>query len=354
MKAVGLVRRVPRLRTVMALAGLLAVIPACSDDKSYAVVTVRMAAGEVNDVAQFVVYVENGPTRNSILYYPQVPRGTRDGTFRLTPQDSIDFSVSFASSYAGLLKIGVEARNVNEVLGYGAAEKSIDPGHKIELDVSIQRGARAPVLGVPDAGAPDTSPVSACAFTNPAATCGPGQTCVVSCSGAMPLGKCAPGGTGKDNDLCRDNQDCEPGTQCFNYTCGRVCRKFCNTDADCSGGSCNRRVSCNMPTEQRYCSRACDPRGTATGGCPGSFRCLLFNENPSCDCTEPTRTGGDGAECEFTTNCLPGFMCVMMGSPKPVCRPICKRTEPDCAPGRTCAELADPLYVTWSACVPTM
>jgi hypothetical protein len=332
-------------------------LTSCSDDKSYAVVTVHMAEGELTDIAQFVAYVSNGPARESILYYPQSPRSGRDG-FRLTPGESVDFSVSFASSYAGTLKVGVEARTLNEVLGYGAAEKTIDPGHKIELDVAIRQGDRAPVLGV-DAGVPadvaiDTAPVSECDFVNPSA-CGAGRSCVVRCSGGgAPLGQCAAAGTGKDGDICRTNQDCGPGSQCFTYACGRICRKFCNGDADCPGGTCNRRVSCDgQATQQRFCSNGCDPRGEAKDICQGQLRCLLFNEVPSCDCTEPTRTGGDGVACTLTTDCLPGFMCVMMGTAPSVCRPICKRTEPaTCPVGRTCVELSDPKYMVWSACVP--
>lgn len=342
------------LALTLVLAGLGPL--ACSDDKSYAVVTVRMADGELTDIAQFVAYVSNGPARQSVLYYPQSPRGTRDG-FRLTPQDTIDFSVSFASSYAGPLRIGVEARTLNDVLGYGASEKTIDPGHKIELDVAIRRGDRAPVLGV-DAGAPpdaadDAAAVSSCDFVNPS-TCSSGETCVVKCSGdGVALGQCIAAGTGKDGDLCRVNSDCERGSQCFTYACGRICRKFCNSDNDCPGGTCSRKVSCDgKASQQRFCSRGCDPRGAAKDICQGDLRCLMFNEFPSCDCTETTRTKGDGVACEFTTDCLPGFMCVMTGTATPVCRPICKRSAPDCAAGRTCVELSDPRYMVWSACVP--
>jgi hypothetical protein len=333
---------------------LLGLGAACSADKSYAVVTVRAAEGELTGITQFVAYVSNGPARESTLYYPQSPLGDRDA-IRLTPEDSTDFSVSFASSYAGTLTVGVEARTINDVLGYGAAEKTIDPGHKIDLDIPIRLGARAPVVGV-DAGPtnPDDAAVSACDFVNPSA-CRPNQSCVVKCSGSgVPLGTCVAGGTAKDGDLCRDNGDCEPGTQCFTYACGRICRKFCNTNADCPmNGTCDRQVSCDgQATQQHFCSHACDPRGAAKDVCQGELRCVLFNEVPSCDCPEATRIGDDGAECELTTNCKPGFMCVQTGPAKPVCRPICKRGATDCAAGRICAELSDPRYMTWSACIP--
>jgi hypothetical protein len=343
-------------RAVTGAVMLVALTAACSSDKSYAVVTVRAAEGELAGITQFVAYVSNGPAREDILYYPPAPLPARDA-IRLTPGETTDFSVSFGSNYAGVLKIGVEARTLNEVLGYGAAEKTIDSGHKIEMDVAIKRGDRAPVVGV-DAGAPvdgaGDALTSACDFVNPVA-CGGSQSCVVKCSGTgVPLGQCAAAGIGKDGDVCRANQDCAPGSQCFSYACGSVCRKFCNSDADCpAGGTCTRRVSCDgVATAQRFCATGCDPRGEAKDVCQGQLRCLMFNEVPTCDCTEATRIGDDGAECDLTTNCKPGLMCVQTGAAKSVCRPICKRSAPDCAAGRVCAELSDPRYMVWSACIP--
>jgi hypothetical protein len=344
---------------VLALSGLaVAGLGGCSSDKSYAVVTVRMAEGELTDISQFIAYVSNGASRESTLYYPQSPLRPRDA-IRLTPTETTDFSVSFADSYAGTLRVGVEARNVNEVLGYGVAEKAIDPGHKIDLDVAIRRGDRAPVVGV-DGGVPADAGgdalVSACEFTNPAPGCGANRSCIVKCSGTgVALGVCAAAGIGKDGDSCRMKEDCEPGTQCFMYACGNVCRKFCNVDADCPGGACNRKISCDgKTTDQKFCSRSCDPRGEGKDPtCQGNFRCLMFNESPSCDCVEATRLGADGAACQTTPDCAPGLMCVQMGSAASVCRPICKRSEPTtCAAGRICVELSDPRYVVWSACVP--
>jgi hypothetical protein len=342
-----------KLASAAALLVIGMVVGACSSDKSFAVVTVRTSQGELTGITQFVAYVSNGPMRESILYYPPSPLSDRDA-IRLTPSETTDFSVSFSSSYAGLLKVGVEARTLNQVLGYGAAEKTIDSGHKIEMDIAIQPGAQAPIVGV-DAGAGgDTgAPVSACDFVNPSA-CSVGQTCVVKCSGTgVPLGQCTAGGIAKDGEVCRTNQDCAPGSQCFTYACGRVCRKFCNSDADCPGGTCSRRVSCDgVSTQQRFCASNCDPRGAAKDVCQGELRCLMFNEVPTCDCTESSRTGDDGATCELTTNCKPGLMCVKTGDAAPVCRPICKRSAPDCAAGRICAELSDPRYMVWSACIP--
>jgi hypothetical protein len=361
--------RAAHRRVVAALAVSLMAVAwgGCSEDKSYAVVTVRMAEGELTDISQFLVYVRTGAT-NSILYYPASPNRDPVG-YRLTPSESIDFSISFASSFSGLLTVGVEPRNrLDNPLGYGATERQIDPGHRIDLDVKVVLGALAPVGGgtldagaTPDASVPDGGDAggdggAGCTPAG-AAGCAAGTTCTVVCPTTPALtavGVCSRGGTGKDGDTCRSNEDCLPGSQCFIYGCGRVCRKFCTADAECPDGGCDRRVSCGgQPTDFRFCSQSCDPREKAPNTCKGNFRCLLFaNERASCDCVEMTRTGNDGDPCLNTAGCKPGLMCVAMGTPQPVCRPICKLTEGDCQAGRRCTELVEPRYVTWGACVP--
>lgn len=346
-----------RIFVVLGLAG--ATLAGCAADKSYAVVTVATAQGEMTGIAQFVVYVTAGTTR-STLYYPQSPN-TDPAGYRLTPTESIDFSVSYETSFAGLLRIGVEPRDrLSGPLGYGASEKTIDPGHRIDLSVAVVQGALAPPVGSePDGGVPqgdaaDDGGVTGCNPLSPVAACGVGKTCTVSCT-TPPVGVCATAGMGKDGDLCTSNRDCEPGSQCFTYGCGRVCRKFCSADAECPAGSCDRTVSCGaQPTSHRFCSQACDPRSSAVATCKGNFRCLLFaNEKAACDCADAARVGGDGVACQTTANCMPGLMCVMMGTPQPVCRPICKLSEGDCAAGRLCTELVEPRYLVWGACVPS-
>jgi hypothetical protein len=339
-------------RAGVALALLIAAaLPACSDDKTYAVVTVRMNDGELANVGQFAVYVDNGD-RHDVLFYPESP----GGPWRLTPTDKVDFSVSFRSTYVGFLRVGVEPRDaVGNVLGYGVAEKMIDPGHRFDLDVAVILGARAPALGSnPDAGTADSVPVAKCQPTMPAA-CGAGQTCTVVCGGTEPAGVCTAAGLGKDGAACNSNRDCEPGTQCFAYgTCGKVCRKFCSGDGDCAGGRCDRTVSCGTQvTPHKYCSQSCDPTGEAVSTCQGGLKCLLFTgESVSCDCPEATRVKGDGEACTDTASCKPGFMCVNTGgSAGLVCRPMCKLADKVCPAGKTCTEVVSPKYVTYGACL---
>ena len=84
---------------------------------------------------------------------------------------------------------------------------------------------------------------------------------------------------------------------------------------------------------------------------------MIFpREVVSCDCPQKRGMASDGMECTNFGDCAPGLVCVGMGGPRPICRPICKRSEPDCATGRTCNEITDPdtgtAYATWGACVP--
>jgi hypothetical protein len=327
-------------------------VATCADDKSYAVVNVKMKDGELEGVKQFVVYVVNG-VRTDLLYYPQSP----GGPWRISTTEKVDFSISFKSSYVGFLKVGVEPRDgVGNVLGYGEAEKMIDPGHRFDLDVAVVLGARAPVLGsdggVRGGDTMDGIPISMCVPTMPG-TCGAGKTCGIDCAGTAPVGVCLTAGAGKDGDSCITNRDCEPGTQCFTYGCARICRKFCTGDADCPAGLCNRSVSCGTTqTQHKFCSQSCDPTGDGVGACRNGLKCLLFaNEAASCDCPEATRTKTDGQPCETTASCAPGFLCVAMGSPTLVCRPICKLADKICPAGKTCTELVEPKYQVYGACL---
>lgn len=340
---------------IVALAG-------CGSEKSYAVVTVRMAEGELGEISRFIAWLSNGPSREQLLYYQPKDRSL----FRLTPVETSSFSVSFGSSYVGDLQIGVEAKDALDVTkAYGVQTKAIDPGHKIEYDIAIVLG-QTRATATADAGVPGgdaAPPVSACQPANPM-SCPANRTCFVECQDSFGVGRCTTAGKGKDGDGCQGNADCEPGTQCFRYPCMQggssrdmtgICRKFCNDNADCSMGTCSRTVFCDgKATAHKFCLRSCDPRSSVSNQCPGNLSCLLFSgEVTACDCPE-TRVKVEGQECEFTTECQPGLMCVGAGSPKPVCRPICKRSENDCAADRMCAELLNPKFEIWGACIPRM
>jgi hypothetical protein len=128
--------------------GLLLGGGACGGDSSYAVITVRSAGGEFGRVEQLQVLLSNEPDRRDTLYYPPSP----GRAFRLSPTDTVDFSVSFSADYQGLLKVGVAPRDNDGPLGYGESEQAIDPGGVVRLDVSVMRDVPLPST----AGTPTT------------------------------------------------------------------------------------------------------------------------------------------------------------------------------------------------------
>jgi hypothetical protein len=334
----------------IAVFGALAAAAGCSSDRSYALVTVRSASGELVDVTKLAVYLNNADTSCDILYYPR----TEGAPFRITPTEPVDFSVSFAASHRGLLRIGVEPRNAAMgSIGYGQEQKTIEPGDTVTFDVSVTAHALPPPLV---GGCIGVSTVSC----RPAGAtgCGPEQTCHLSCRAEQPVTMCQPGGTRKPGETCTDNGQCEPGSQCLEYPCTgdkpRVCMRFCTDDSTCGGGQCTNRIPCGgQPTDHRTCSLPCDPRGSGVGTCAPGLSCFIFpGEIARCECSGAERSGGDGASCEDARNCQPGLLCVGPSGGR-VCRPICKLDQAnDCAGGRACARLVDPDYKTWGACLP--
>jgi hypothetical protein len=312
------------------------------------VVKVRASNGEFANLSQFKVYVWRAPDQEAQLFYPS----SMAGPFKISTTEAVDFSVSFPASYTGILKVGVEPLNATSVpVGYGEAERPIDPGEVSEMDIAVVRDARAP-----------TGPAMSCQPTKPN-TCGAGQACYLGCTGTVPGGICeTSNGSKRVGELCAANADCESGSQCLAFPCGRICMKFCETNADCAGRDCYTDIPCgaNTKTGVRICSQTCDPRATQmTNACQPGFACLIFpKEIVSCDCPQTRTRGDDGSECASFAECKPGLVCVGMGGPRPICRPICKRSDNDCATGRVCTEIRDPdlntSYVTWGACVPPL
>jgi hypothetical protein len=330
------------------LAGLTAVLAGgCSDERSYMVVRVRALEGEYTGLTQFKVYVSRAPDREATLFYPSVMAGP----FKISTTNVIDFSVSFPTTYTGILKVGVEPLDSNSIpVGYGEAERAIDPGEVSEMDISVVRGARVP------------EPAPICQPTKPN-SCGAGKACYLGCTGTVPGGFCADStGAKKVGESCATNTDCESGSQCLAFPCGRMCMKFCETNADCAGRDCYTDIPCgaNTKTGVRICSQTCDPRtAQMMNSCLAGFACLIFpREVVSCDCPQTRPRGDDGMECTSFAECKPGLVCVGMGGPKPICRPLCKRSDNDCPTGRVCTVIQDPemntSYLTWGACVPAL
>jgi hypothetical protein len=344
-----------RRSAVALVAVALAAATSCSSDRSFVHVTVRLTSGELTDVAQLIVLVNNIDKNCDILYYPKAP-ATRapDGPFHLTATEPLDFSVSFASSFEGSVRIGVDAKNsAGNSVGYGEATKVIDPGHVLEMDVPLVLNALAPpiVNGCLSQEGPT------CQATD-AAGCGAGQSCHVTCSDDRGVSMCAAAGTRKLGQTCQQaTGECEPGTQCFEYPCGTtrpgVCLKFCNADPDCPGGTCTHVDCKGKATEFGTCSLPCDPRASASDSCPVGLACFIFTgEVTRCDCDGIQRSGTESATCVDARDCMRGLLCVAMASGGKTCRPICRLDQSgDCKAG-TCTKLTNPDYKTWGACLP--
>ena len=138
-----------------AAAGLALLLAAgCSGGKSYAVVTVRSATGEFPSAAQFLVHVIT-EARRATLFYPPSP----GGPYPVSTSDTVDFSVSFSDSHMGLLTIGVAPRDrEGYTLGYGEAEKPIEPGQTMKMEVLVKRDELPPPLDGVGVGAAPSSP----------------------------------------------------------------------------------------------------------------------------------------------------------------------------------------------------
>jgi len=195
--------------------------------------------------------------------------------------------------------------------------------------------------------------------------CTPTQTCQVNCTTQKT--ECTKGGAGAPGALCASNADCEPGTQCFDYsglgcTGVKACLRFCSSNATCAavadggtgpGSFCEGRVACGgVDTSYHTCTFDCDPSSAAAGtrgGCPTGLTCVLFGAGDQVDCTcaAPTQTKTEGQPCTSGADCAPGLLCNAMTGTM-VCRSIC----PCNAVGGACSISAQACPTSGTRCVP--
>ena len=312
--------------------------PACSDDESYAHVSVLSATDPIENVGQLRVHASLGG-KQDLLNYPKTPTGNLILN-RTTP---VTFTIGFKDSYQGLATIEVEAlAKTGENLGYGRTTAQVGGGNVARVEVRISPAA----IRVTSGG---TTPIS-CAPTNPAAACGPNMTCgLPSCAEGEPIdGLCFPAGPGLPGNVCVNNSDCGVGSQCFSFEAKcqvRTCLRYCNADSDCGevDSYCNTPLNCGA----RICSRPCDPTGTATTGCTSGLACFIYTgETTDCACPSSRAQGAVGATCTTDDQCAAGNVCVL---PQGRCNPVCKRSAPACPTGTTCTALTG--YTKYGACL---
>ena len=324
------------------------VVPSCAHD-SYLVVVMKTTGGPLPGVSRVTVMVTDSAHGTPMA--TKTFTITADGGLAIDAVAGKTFSLSFTPDRSGPVDVDVTA--------YGAAGCM---GSGVQRSVAIKKGGTASVIvalspttacGSSDGGTPDGNVTFVGCNPALAGSCPSPQTCYVDCTAKV--GVCVQGGTRRPGETCASNGDCMPGTQCFDYGCGpttKYCLKFCNGDADCAGSTsvaavstCSDPVVCPPQTSYKTCGFVCDPRGTATKGCPAGLSCFLFSsatggeDVPACGCSAATRVGTDGASCVTATDCAPGFLCDQMVGGM-FCRRICQMASPgDCPAPQGCTAL---------------
>lgn len=346
----------------------------CADD-SYLVVTLVSANetpfANVGLIAVDVTSLSDGKTK-------RLPYNSGMKPIGFDKDAGKTLSVSFSPSRSGEVSLTVTAfsASMNDcVLGQGMTTGSIVKGDVSTAKVALQHTG---LCMQPDGGVPTDGPITFPGCDPIAPMCPlTGQTCYIDCTSRT--GSCVSGGTKGPGEACSGNNDCMPGTQCFDYGtipgCAagtRVCLKFCASNSDCAVGAgggqaggpdggmagpvasaCLNPVVCpstsmsprEVTTTYSTCSFSCDPRGDATAGCPAGLRCFLFaspgttEQLPDCGCSPPTRTKSEGTSCSASTECLPGHVCDTVMT---VCRRLCRMDTPtDCRAAETCVALTN-------------
>jgi hypothetical protein len=336
-----------------AFAGAFVIAAGCSSQPvSYIVLSLTTTPpASITGVADIQVDVSDGLRLMQSLTYHASPEATID-------QDHVNtLSVGFTNGETGNITFNLKALNSRGcVIGMPTAATKQD----------IKKGgtAYAPMTTLTpttictntDAGTPEVpegTPLPGCDPVDPQSTaagvttCTSTQTCKVDCTppdAAPARNSCVAGGSGLPGTPCPNgNADCQPGTQCFDYTsigCNNVklCLRFCNSNSDCTafgaggagpGSVCQGPVMCPaFLTAYHTCTFSCDPRAAAAasrGGCPTGLACVMpaDMDQVDCGCLEASRTKREGEACASAADCAAGFICNRM-SGNLTCRPICR------------------------------
>ncbi len=347
------------LGRIPAALGALAIVAgagACRDQQSFIVVTVTSAeATPITNIVDFQVMVDDGISTTPLTYVVPPDQSPLTITNSVDPKTGIvgkTFSVSFTIGRNGDVMFHIAARDAAHcTIGIGHNDQIIARGGVANIAVMLTHASVCPSTD----GGTDGGDVVFPGCDPATLSCDPQLTCAVNCAAMQ--GQCVAAGTAAPGGLCTQhgNADCAPGTQCFTYSgplCSvPVCLKFCKTNTDCSaavgtGSVCQGTVACpadggSYTTAYHTCTFACDPRGTATSGCPAGLHCFVVDtmDQVDCSCTEATRTKIEGQSCTFGSDCAPGLLCNQSTNK---CQKLCKRGESgDCATGQSCTALTN-------------
>ncbi|HVY40636.1 MAG TPA: hypothetical protein VHM31_22010 [Polyangia bacterium] len=117
--------------------------------------------------------------------------------------------------------------------------------------------------------------------------------------------------TQSGGDLSTQTDNCGPGQVCIEpTTCGRLCYRFCRTNADCPGQRCARDLGnglkvCDVPFT------SCDPTSLNPCGSSSLATCYMSQENglTICDCPNSGNLGRVKETCKESRDCFPGLVC---------------------------------------------
>ncbi len=213
-------------------------------------------------------------------------------------------------------------------------------------------GADATVSGDTSPGTPDGAPDAlACAKSPcslvPQCGCGANMACDLDTSMlATGATACRAAGIGTEATSCSVAGTCTAGYGCI----GSHCRKWCASDADCTGGSgaiCIIQVVFGNPAMDVpgaiTCSTDCDPTAAAPAGCPAGWGCNLYYADPDgtpgnaddrnfteCD---PVGTAAAGGTCTTNKDCPATMDCISFTNGTMSCQPTCLCPSGNCAAG---------------------
>lgn len=190
-----------------------------------------------------------------------------------------------------------------------------------------------------------------CRLVSPQCGCPDGNSCYIT---GMDERVCAPSGTASTGESCNGSEICEGGNVCIDLDgAGTItmCRGFCDTDADCSGGVGALCLVTVTGTTQNICTTHCDPATNV--GCPADTGCSLFTDPMGrrlSDC-DVTGSATQGQTCTERADCATGFDCFTTAAGPPAvmqCLRTCRRASPvgnECSAhaGTTCIPLSEPL-----------
>jgi len=187
---------------------------------------------------------------------------------------------------------------------------------------------------------------SPCRLVAPQCGCPSGQACTLAAGGSR---SCRTEGSNDESERC-DSGGCLAGLACVDVSLTGtevpLCKRFCDSDADCTGGPGSVCLAELGTTGQDICTSSCEPASQV--GCPANSYCGLFTETATgrrlTDCSGPVGTGGQGTPCAGSEECQKGFTCATIDSLQQ-CARWCRRSPlgGECAFGETCIGFMDPL-----------